>query len=109
VSEDSLVGHPLGDALSKLRPVGLRLALSSAKLELTDDDPVLMVGDEVEVTVTVRVISATVSERYSKATNEFIGPLTYSASAVVRDAEVTGHRTRAELEAEFSQRVLRSL
>jgi hypothetical protein len=103
------VGHPLGDALGKLRPVGLRLALSSAKLELTDADPVLMVGDEVEVTVTARVVSATVSEKYSKYTNEFIGPLTYSASAVVRDAEVTGHRTRAEIEAEFSDRVLQQL
>jgi hypothetical protein len=103
------VGHPLGDALSKLRPVGLRLALSSAKLELTDTDPVLMVGDEVEVTVTARVVSATVSERYSKATNEFIGPLTYSASAVVRDGEVTGHRARAEIDREFSERVRQQL
>jgi hypothetical protein len=103
------VGHPLGDALGKLRPVGLRLALSSAKLELTDADPVLMVGDEVEVTVTARVVSATVSEKYSKYTNEFIGPLTYSASAVVRDAQVTGHRTRAEIDAEFAERVLQQL
>jgi hypothetical protein len=103
------VGHPLGDALGKLRPVGLRLALSSAKLELTDAEPVFMVGDEVEVRVTARVISATVSEKYSKQTNEFIGPLTYSASAVVRDAQVTGHRTRAEIDAEFAERVLQQL
>jgi hypothetical protein len=103
------VGHPLGDALGKLRPVGLRLALSSAKLELTDADPILMVGDEVEVAVTARVVSATVAEKYSKATNEFIGPLTYSASAVVRDAQVTGHRTRAELDAEFSERARQQL
>ena len=99
------VGHPLGDALGKLRPVGLRLAVAKAQLELTDADPVLMVGDEVEVTVTARVVSATVSEKYSKNANEFTGPLVYSAAAVVRDAQVTGHRTRADIDAEFSERV----
>jgi hypothetical protein len=103
------VGHPLGDALSKVRPVGLHLAISKVTLELTHDDPVLMVGDEVEVTVTARVVSATVSEKYSKAANEFIGPLTYSANAIVRDGAVTGHRTRTEIEAEFSERVRQQL
>jgi hypothetical protein len=103
------VGHPLGDALGKLRPVGLSLSVGKVVLELTDDDPILMIGDEVEVTVTARVIAATVSEKYDRKSNEFVGPTVYSAAAVVRDAEVVGHRNRVDIELEFSERVRQQL
>ena len=50
-------------------------------------------------------MSGTFAEKYQAKTNEFIGPRTYAAQAVVRDGSIIAHRPRAEIDREFATRM----
>jgi hypothetical protein len=69
---------------------------------------VLLVGDEVRLEVVARVTEAVLREKFDAKSGQFIGPLTWTAKVTATASEVTAHRTRAEVEREWSERVSRA-
>ena len=96
----------LAQAIGKLVPVvRFQLSVGSITLDLSDSDWALLPGDEVEFRITAWIVAGTFAEQYQAKTNEFIGPCTYRAQAVVREGSVVRNRARAEIDREFSKRM----
>jgi hypothetical protein len=102
----AIVSKALANAIGKLVPVvRFHLSVGQITIDLADSDPALLPGDEVELRITARIVAGTFSEKYQAKANEFVGPRTYRAQAVVREGSVVRHRARAEIDREFSKRM----
>ena len=61
----AIVSKALAKAIGKLVPVvRFHLSLGPTKLDLTDDTPALLPGDEVELRITARIVAGTLAEKY---------------------------------------------